>query len=102
MATYVRRIGERFAGTRAIELLLFVGTTVRGVTSGIIGTALAQGILTGIGFWIAGLSHAPVLGFLTFALAFVPIGPPLVWGAVALWLRLQGSVWWSIFVAVWV
>ncbi|UVC12248.1 AI-2E family transporter (plasmid) [Rhizobium sp. TH2] len=101
MATYVRAVGERFAGPRARELLVVVGTTVKGVIYGLIGTALAQGLLAGIGFWVAGISQAVLLGFLTFVLSFVPIGPPLVWGAVALSLLVQGAVGWGIFVAAW-
>ncbi len=101
MAAHVRNIAERFAGPRARRLLAVVGATVKGVIYGLIGTALAQSLLAAIGFWIAGMSQALLLGFLTFVLSFVPVGPPLVWGAVALWLLLQGAVWWAIFIAVW-
>ncbi len=72
-----------------------------GVVYGLIGTALAQGLLAGIGFWIAGVPQALLLGCLTFVLSFVPAGPPFVWGPVALWLFMQESVWWGIFVAIW-
>ncbi|WP_037471886.1 AI-2E family transporter [Sinorhizobium fredii] len=101
MAAYVRAVGERFAGPRSRKLLTVVGATVKGVIYGLIGTALAQALLAGIGFWIAGVPQALLLGVLTFVLSFVPIGPPLVWGSVALWLFVQGAVWWSFFVAAW-
>jgi predicted PurR-regulated permease PerM len=101
MAAYVRAVGERFAGPRARELLMVVGATVKGVIYGLIGTALAQAVLAGIGFWIAGVPQALLLGFLTFILSFVPAGPPLVWGSVALWFFVQGAVWWGLFVAAW-
>ncbi|ASY63558.1 putative membrane protein [Sinorhizobium sojae CCBAU 05684] len=101
MAAYVRAVGERFAGPRSKKLLTVVGATVKGVIYGLIGTALAQAVLAGIGFWIAGVPQALLLGFLTFVLAFVPVGPPLVWGSVALWFFVQGAVWWGLFVAAW-
>ena len=101
MAAYVRESAERFAGPRARHLLTVVGATVKGVVYGLIGTALAQALLAAIGFWIAGVPQALLLGFLTFVLSFVPAGPPLVWGSVALWLLVQGAVWWGIFVAAW-
>ena len=101
MTAYMRDISERFAGSRGHQLLMVVGATVKGVVYGLIGTALAQALLAGIGFWIAGVPQALVLGFLTFVLSFVPVGPPLVWGAVALWLFVQGMVWWGVFVAAW-
>ncbi|MGK6317406.1 AI-2E family transporter [Neorhizobium sp. DT-125] len=101
MAAYVRAVGERFAGPRSRKLLTVVGATVKGVIYGLIGTALAQAVLAGIGFWIAGVPQALSLGFLTFFLSFVPAGPPLVWGSVALWFFVQGAVWWGLFVAAW-
>ncbi len=86
MALYVRESAESIAGPRARRLLKVVGATVKGVVYGLIGTALAQALLAGVGFWIADVPRALLLGFLTFVLSFVPAGPPLVWGSVALWL----------------
>lgn len=101
MAAYVRDIAERFAGPRARRLLKVVGATVTGVVYGLIGTAFAQAGLAAIGFWIAGVPHALLLGFLTFVLSFVPVGPPLVWASVAIWLFTEGALWRSLFVALW-
>lgn len=101
MSSFMRQIGERVAGPRARRLFTVIGMTVKGVVYGMIGTALAQGLLAGIGFWIAGVSQSLLLGCLTFALSFVPGGPPFVWGPVALWLLMQGSVGWGIFIAIW-
>lgn len=101
MISFMRQIGERIAGPRGRRLLVVIGQTVKGVVYGMIGTALAQGVLAGIGFWIAGLPQSLLLGCLTFALSFVPGGPPFLWGPIALWLVLQGSVGWGVFVAIW-
>ncbi|PSJ52163.1 AI-2E family transporter [Kumtagia ephedrae] len=101
MAASVRGSSERIGGTRARRLLLVAGSTVTGVVYGVIGTAIAQGLLAGLGFWIAGVPQTLLLGFLTFLLSFVPAAPPLVWGSVALWLFFQGEVGWGIFVAGW-
>ncbi|MEK1929888.1 MAG: AI-2E family transporter [Pararhizobium sp.] len=101
MGSFMRQIGERVAGPRARRLLTVIGLTVKGVVYGMIGTALAQGLLAGIGFWIAGVPQSLLLGCLTFALSFVPSGPPFLWGPVALWLFIQGSVGWGIFIAIW-
>jgi predicted PurR-regulated permease PerM len=101
MALYVRESAESIAGPRARRLLKVVGATVKGVVYGLIGTALAQALLAGVGFWIADVPRALLLGFLTFVLSFVPAGPPLVWGSVALWLFFQEAVWRGIFVAAW-
>jgi predicted PurR-regulated permease PerM len=101
MASYLRVSAERIAGPRGLHLLTVVTETVKGVVYGLIGTALAQAMLAFIGFWIAGIPQAVLFGFLTFVLSFVPAGPALVWVSVALWLFVQGSMWWGIFVATW-
>ena len=91
----------RIAGTRAASLIEITGATVTGVVYGIVGTALAQGILAAIGLWIAGITGIAFLGFLTFVLSFLPMGPPLVWGPAAIWLLYKGDTVWGIFLLLW-
>lgn len=92
---------RRIAGDDTQNLINIVGGTVKGVVYGILCTALAQGVLAGIGFTIAGIPSSLLLGFLTFVLAFVPGGPPFVWLPVAGWLFLSGNVGWGIFMLLW-
>jgi predicted PurR-regulated permease PerM len=101
MAAYLAEGTERIVGPRARHLLGVVGATVKGVVYGLIGTAIVQASLAAFGFWIAGVPQALLLGLVTFVLSFVPIGPPFVWGSVSLWLIMQGTVGWGIFVAAW-
>lgn len=101
IAFYVRQSTERVVGHRARRLLTLIGATIKGVIFGLIGTALAQGLLAALGFWIAGVEQALLLGFFTFVLSFLPAGPPLAWGGVAIWLLVQGDFWWGMFVAAW-
>ena len=99
-----RRFGiavERLAGNRAQRLLSVVVGTVRSVVYGVIGTALAQATLQGLGLWLAGVPAAFFLGFLTFFLSFVPLGPPLVWLPAAIWLIYKGAFGWGLFLAGW-
>jgi predicted PurR-regulated permease PerM len=92
---------SRLAGTRGEALLKLAGGTVKGVVYGILGTALAQGILAGIGFVIAGVPGALLLGLLTFFLSIVPMGPPLLWIPASVWLYYQGHTGMAIFLALW-
>jgi predicted PurR-regulated permease PerM len=92
---------ERIGGERGRHLLQLAGNTVRGVVAGILGTALAQGLMAGVGFFIAGIPGAALLALLTFFLSVVPVGPPLVWLPAALWLFHQGRTGWGIFMLVW-
>jgi predicted PurR-regulated permease PerM len=93
---------DRIGGERGRHLLGVAGNTIRGVVYGILGTALVQAILTGIGFLVAGVPGAGVLALLTFFISVVPLmGPALVWLPAAIWLFYQGSTGWGIFLAIW-
>jgi predicted PurR-regulated permease PerM len=91
----------RIAGERGRHLLQVAGNTVRGVVYGILGTALVQALMAGVGFLIAGVPGAALLALLTFFLSVVPVGPPLVWLPAAFWLFHQGRTGWGIFMLVW-
>jgi predicted PurR-regulated permease PerM len=95
-----RALTNRVAGRLTPELFRVVGGTIQGVVYGLIGTAVAQGVVAVIGFLIAGVPGALLLGFLTFTLSIVPVGPPLVWGGAAAWLAYAGSPGWAIFMAL--
>jgi len=74
----------------------------RAVFLGIGLTALAQGALLGVGFWIAGLPSPLVFGVLGVILALIPmVGPALLWVPAALLLAIQGHHGYAIFLAVW-
>jgi predicted PurR-regulated permease PerM len=92
---------KRVSGERGDSLIAVAGETVHGVIYGVLGTAMAQGVLAAIGFAIAGVPSSVLLGLITFFLSVVPVGPPLVWGGVAFWLFQQNEMAWAIFVLVW-
>jgi len=95
------RIARRIAGDRGEYLLRLAGSTVRSVVHGILGTALVQALLAGLGYAIAGLDTAALLALITFFFAVTPIGPPLVYIPVALWLFHDGSTGYAIFMIIW-
>jgi predicted PurR-regulated permease PerM len=92
---------DRVLGTHAANVLGIINNTARGVVYGLLGTALAQGFVATIGFVIAGVPAALLLGVATFLLSLLPVGPPLIWGGAAIWLFYQGSVGWGIFMLLW-
>ena len=92
---------DRIIGDSAGRVATTVSHTVRGVMYGLLGTALAQGLVAAAGFAIAGVPAVLLLGFATFVLSLVPIGPPLIWGGAALWLFNEGRTGWGIFMLVW-
>jgi len=74
--------------------------TVVGVMLGIVGTAAAQGAVATLGFLVAGVPAAMLLGFATFFLSMIPVGPPLIWGGAAAWLYSEGQTGWAIFMVL--
>ncbi len=94
----VRGAVSRISPSRGLHMLDVAGATTRAVVYGILGTALAQGVLMAIGLYIVGIKAAPLLGLVTFFLSPVPVGPPLVWIPAGLWLIFsQGETAWGIF-----
>lgn len=91
----------RIGGSRAFHLIEIAGNTVKGVVHGIIGAALAQGLMAGFGFWLANVPGPFLLGLLTCFLALVPVGPALIWVPATFWLFHQGETGWAIFMGVW-
>jgi predicted PurR-regulated permease PerM len=90
----------RIVGQLMPDLFLTVGGTIKGVVYGLLGTALVQGVVAAIGFLIAGVPAAWLLGFATFFLSLLPIGPPLIWGGATAWLAYQDQIGWAVFMAV--
>jgi len=97
----VREGVVRLAGPQNGDVLISTAqAAVKGVVYGLIGTALVQGAVAFIGFWIAGVPGAFILGALTFILSLVPMGPVLIWGGAAAWLYFQGEQGWAIFMTL--
>jgi predicted PurR-regulated permease PerM len=97
----LRGATARIAGPEQGERIVDIAQkAVRGVVYGLIGTAFVQAAVAAVGFLIAGVPAAFLLGALTFILSLVPMGPVLVWGGAAAWLYFTGEPKWSIFMVV--
>ena len=92
---------ERLAGRRGPRLLDVAAGTLKNVVYGILGTNLTEAVLAAIGFRIAGVPGALLLGFFCFFLTLVPVGPVLIWLPATIWLFAIGETGWAIFLVVW-
>lgn len=101
LAGRLANLAEKIGGTLGARMLTLARTTIMGVMIGIVGTAAAQSLVALIGFLIAGVPAALLLGAATFFLSMIPVGPPLIWGGAAWWLYGQGETGWAIFMIVW-
>jgi predicted PurR-regulated permease PerM len=88
-------------GWRTNAYLKAVADTTRAVLYGLVLTAVIQGLLAGLGYWVAGVKAPALLGVLTTVLALVPFGTPLVWGAVGVVLLAAGDIVAGIGVLAW-
>lgn len=84
-----------------VDPLATIHNIVTGVVYGIFGAASAQAIAATIGFFIAGVPGAFLLGVATFILSVIPMGPILLWGGASAWLFYQESYGWAIFMILW-
>ena len=87
---------------RRSRLWQHLADVTRAVFMGIGLTALVQGALVGVGFWIAGLPSPLVFGVVAALFALVPlVGTTIVWAPGAIFLALHGDYGHSIFLALW-
>jgi predicted PurR-regulated permease PerM len=97
----VREVMLRMLGHRTEDYIEAIGATTRAVVYGIVLTAVAQGLLSGIGYAVAGVEGAVFLGAVTTLIAMVPFGTPFAWGSISLWLLVQGQVAAGVGLALW-
>ncbi|MDO8811749.1 MAG: AI-2E family transporter [Gallionella sp.] len=101
LVRFLKLVMNSVVGTHTENVLGIIDKTVRGAMYGLLGTALAQGFVATVGFAIASVPAALLLGVATFMLSLLPVGPPLIWGGAAFWLFYQGSVGWGVFMLLW-
>ena len=99
-ADLVRRCAARIGGDRGLELVQVSAQTIRGVSFGVIGTALVQALLTAISLAIVGVPGVALLGLFSFFFATLQVGTAPVWILVALWLAFQGHRGAAVFIVV--
>ena len=87
----VRGVATRWLGEAARGYIHAVGVTVRAVVFGIVLTALAQGVLAGLGYWVAGIETPALWGAITALVSLIPFVGPVVWIGLSLNLLVQGE-----------
>jgi len=97
-----RRVLARLFGDRLDPYVATAATMTRSVVYGLVVTAIAQGIVAGVGYAIVGLASPVLLGALTGLLSVVPmVGTGLVWGSLSIYLAVTGHLWKAVILAAW-
>jgi predicted PurR-regulated permease PerM len=78
-----------------------IGESVRAVMFGLTGTAMAQGVLAGIGMAFFGVPSPVALGTATALVAVLPFGGSSITLAASAWLLAGGRYWAALFLALW-
>jgi len=94
-AVGVLRFAHRLGGNRGEEAVDLAARTIRGVALGVVGTALIQSLLGGIGLAVSGVPAAAILTAVMFMLCIAQLGPGLVLIPSVIWLYWSGQTTWG-------
>lgn len=97
----VQTVLHRFLGTRVDSYLKAIGSMTTAVVWGLIATAVAQGVVAGLGYWWFGLNSPVLLGAITVVVALIPFGTPVAWGTLSIWLLAKGDTFNGIGLLLW-
>jgi len=82
----IRRIQARIVTQRNEDFVALAGVTIRTVSQGVIGVAVLQSLLAGMGLKLAGVPHAGILAFAVLVLAILQIGSAIILLPVIIWI----------------
>lgn len=91
----------RFLGKHQDVYLQAAGYTTRAVVYGLVLAALGQGLLAGVGYFVAGVQAPLLFGVVTAFLALIPMGATLVWMPIGIALILGNQLWAGIGLLLW-
>ncbi len=97
----LRALAERIGGAAALDLLPVAEHTIRAVSFGVVGTALAEGVLSAIGFTVAHTPGAILLGCATFLVSILQAGPAFVFLPAAAWTWWREEPGWAFLILAW-
>ncbi|MBJ7406394.1 MAG: AI-2E family transporter [Bradyrhizobium sp.] len=86
LVTAGRNFLFRIVPEQSEHFLSLAGATIRAVAQGVIGVAIVQALLAGIGFKLASVPSAGLLAFIVLLLSIVQIGAFLVLLPVIIWI----------------
>ena len=96
-----RAIAVRLAGERGIEFVQLSGATVRSVARGILGVAIIQAILAGLGCLVVGVPGSGLWALLVLILAVVQLPTILILGPIIIYVFYTASTVPAVLFAIW-
>lgn len=98
----IRRVAERLFENQLNRFAHSAGVMTRAVVYGLLVTAVAQGMIAGLGYWVFGLEAPAALGALTGLLSAAPLlGTAFIWVPLAVGLIIAGHIWKGLLLFAW-
>ena len=97
----VRTIAVRLTGARGEELANLAVATIRSVAQGVLGIALIQSLLAGIGFLLAGVPGAGFWAVLVLLVAVFQLPPILIIGPIIIYVFSTSGMFTSVVFMIW-
>ena len=92
LSQYVLATNRKLFGEIGVRYAIHATAAVRATVNGLVLVGLGEGLLLGVGYAFAGLSHPAMLGALTGVFAMIPFAAKLIFGACALVLIAEGHM----------
>ena len=81
----VKNVFQHLAAKRGEMFVDVTGATIRNVSRGVIGIAVVQALLAGVGLILGGVPAAGLISFVVLVLAIIQIGPAIILIPVIIW-----------------
>lgn len=92
VSAQLQRASERAFGPSGERVGSQMIASIHGTVDGLVLVGLAEGLILGVGYMVAGVPHPTLFGLFTAVAAMVPFGAAVAFGIAALILVTQGSV----------
>ncbi len=96
-----KSLGRRLAGERGEDFSELAGATVRSVSQGILGVALIQSLLAGLGFLVVGVPGAGLWALVGLLLCVIQLGVMPIALPIMIYVFATAELWVSIPFAIW-
>ncbi len=95
------RIATRFAGKKGLEFTIMAEKTIRSVALGVLGIAIIQSILGGLGMALAGVPASGLWALAILILAVIQLPPLLIMGPAAVYVFANASTVTAVIFLIW-
>jgi len=100
-AAWLRLFARRIAGKHGEQSLILAGNAIRAVALGVVGTAVIQAVLSGLGLALSGVPGLGILTVLVFMFCLAQVGPMPVLIPAVIWLFWKDQSAWGIALGAW-